>query len=124
MGSWVRSVPGWISPGQPGRMLVEPLLLIPFVYVYFIMIGVLFGCWVMRRLKVGSGRQTVLRFLALAFAVHVILFVGYNVPNSFIGAQSRPWPKAIQQRSYFTDYLCGPLTTKVACPPVSAVPRR
>jgi hypothetical protein len=215
MGSWVHDVPGWVSPGSPGRMLVEPILVIPFVYVYFIMIGVLFGCWVMRRtearrpgistaqligvcfcamalfdlvaegliwlplgfweypggigllfpgtyhkfplnemltiaatftgiaclryfrddkgrtvvergldrLKVGSRRQTVFRFLALAFAVHAILFVGYNVPNSFVGAHSRPWPQAIQKRSYLTDYLCGPQTHS-ACPPRVAVPTR
>jgi hypothetical protein len=195
-------------------MLVEPILVIPFVYVYFILIGVLFGCWVMRRtearfpgastaqligacfaamcifdlvaegliwlplgfweypggigllfpstyhkfpinemftiaatftgitclryfrddkgrtivergldgLKVGSRRQTVIRFLAITFAVHAILFVGYNVPNSFIGAHSRPWPKAIQQRSYLTDYLCGPQIHS-ACPPRVSVPK-
>jgi hypothetical protein len=206
-GSWVKDVPGWMSFGKPGAMLVEPILLIPAVYVYFIMVGALFGCWVMRRaeqrwpslgtaqligvcfcamalldivaegliwlplgfweypggvgllfpstyhkfpinemltiaasftgiaclryfkddkgrtvvergldkLKVGARRQTLLRFLAIMFAVHAILFIGYNIPNSWIGAHSRPWPKAIQQRSYFTDFLCGAQTSN-ACP--------
>jgi hypothetical protein len=214
MGSWVHAVPGWISPGHPGRMLVEPILLIPAVYVYFIMVGVLFGCWVMRRtearfpgastgqlvaacfgamcvfdlvaeglvwlplgfweypggigflfpstyhkfpinemftiaatftgitclryfrddkgrtlvergvdrLRVGTAGQTLVRFLAIAFAVHAILFVGYNVPNSFVGAHSRPWPQAILKRSYFTDYQCGP-HTHTACPPRVPVPK-
>jgi hypothetical protein len=48
LGSWVKGVPGWMSYGSPGHMVLEPLLLIPFVYVYFIMIGVLVGCWAMR----------------------------------------------------------------------------
>jgi hypothetical protein len=50
-GSWVHEVPGWMSYGEPGAMLVEPILLIGPVYVYFIMIGVLLGCWVMRSAK-------------------------------------------------------------------------
>jgi hypothetical protein len=213
-GSWVHAVPGWVSPGGPGRMLVEPILVIPFVYVYFIMVGILFGCWVMRRaearwpgastaqlvtacfaamcvfdlvaegliwlplgfweypggigllfpstyhkfplnemltiatiftamsclryfrddkgltlvergldrLRVGRAGQTLVRFLAIAFAVHAILFLGYNLPNSFVGAHSRPWPRAILKRSYFTDYLCGP-QVHTACPPRVTVPR-
>jgi len=210
-GSWVKSVPGWSAFGAPGRMLVEPILLIPAVYVYFIMIGVLFGCWVMRRAqarrpnlstaqlvgicflsmcvldfvaegliwlplgfweypggvgmlfpgtyhkfpinemltiatiftaitclryfrddrgltvvergvdKVRAGRgRTVLRFLAIAFAVHAILFLGYNLPNGLLGAHPRPWPKALQQRSYFTDFLCGDQTPRL-CPGTKTV---
>jgi hypothetical protein len=187
-------------------MVPEPLLMIPFVYVYFIMIGVLVGCWAMRRAEerwrlstlqllgvcfltmalldvIGEGliflplgfweypggygmlfpstyhkypvnemltiaaiftalcalryfkddrgqtlvergldRLTVrarwrhpMRFLAIAGAVHLILILGYNLPNSWIGAHSRPWPADLQKRSYLTDGVCGAGTT-IACP--------
>jgi hypothetical protein len=206
-GSWVHDVPGWMSYGKPGAMLVEPIVLIAPVYVYFIVIGTMLGSWVMRRagerwphlstlqligvcfaamavldfiaegliwlplgfweypggigllfpgtyhkypinelltiatiftaiaclrhfrddhgrtlvergidkLRVGSAGQTALRFLAIAGAVHLILFLGYNLPNSWIGAHSRPWPKDLVKRSYFTDYICGQGTDN-ACP--------
>jgi hypothetical protein len=206
-GSWVKDVPGWLSVGKPGAMLVEPILLIPAVYVYFIIIGTLLGSWVMRRagerwprlstlqligicflamaaldfvaegliwlplgfweypggvgllfpstyhkfplnelltiatiftaiaslrhfrddkgrtvvergidaLRVGTRGQTALRFLAIAGAVHLILFLGYNLPNSVVGAHSRPWPNDLVKRSYFTDYICGQGTDN-ACP--------
>jgi hypothetical protein len=205
-GSWVHNVPGWMSYAAPGHMVLEPLLIIPFVYVYFIMIGTLVGCAAMRfaerrwalstlqlvgvcwltmavldvigegfiflplgfweypggvgmlfpstyhkypvnemltiatiftgicclryfkddrgrtivergidRLKVGGGWKTFLRFLAIAGAVHLILFLGYNLPNSWMGAHSRPWPKALQERSYLTDGICG-AGTRNACP--------
>jgi hypothetical protein len=205
-GSWVNGVPGWNAPGTPGHMVLEPLLIIPFVYVYFIMIGVLVGCWAMRkaeerwnlstlqllgvcfltmalldligegliflplgfweypggigmlfpstyhkypvnemltiaaiftglcalryfkddrgrtivergidRLKVGEAGNNALRFLAIAGAVHIILVLGYNLPNSVIGAHSRPWPADLQKRSYLTDGVCGAGTT-IACP--------
>ena len=215
LGSWVKDVPGWLSAGKPGAMLVEPILVIPMVYVYFIMIGAMLGCWVMRRaearwpqlsaiqlvgiclvamaaldfvaegliwlplgfweypggvgmlfpstyhkypinemltiavtftgiaslryfrddqgrtlvergldrLRVGGARRTALRFLAILFAVHAILFLGYNVPNSWVGAHSGPWPADLVKRSYFTDYLCGAQTNS-ACPPSTLVPKR
>ena len=187
-------------------MVLEPLLIIPFVYVYFIMIGVLVGCWAMRRaeerwhlstlqllgvcfvtmaaldligegliflplgfweypggyglllpstyhkypvnemltiaalftalcalryfkddrghtlvergvdrLKVGAGWKNGLRFLAFLAAVHLALIVAYNIPNSVVGAHSRPWPADLQKRSYLTDGVCGDGTTN-ACP--------
>jgi hypothetical protein len=48
MGSWVNSVPGWMSFGRPHQMLVEPLLIIPGVYVWVFVLTMNLGCWVMR----------------------------------------------------------------------------
>ncbi|MHB8691216.1 MAG: spirocyclase AveC family protein [Solirubrobacteraceae bacterium] len=205
-GSWVKDVPGWSSYGAPGRMVLEPLLMIPFVYVYFIMIGTLVGCATMRaaerrwnlstiqligvcfltmcvldligegliflplgfweypggygmlfpstyhkypvnemltigalftlicclryfkndrgqtlvergvdRITTSERSKLLLRFLALAAAVHLSLFVAYNLPNSWVGMHSRPWPADLQKRSYLTDGLCG-AGTQNACP--------
>jgi hypothetical protein len=47
-GSWVNSVPGWMSFGQPGKMLVEPVLIIPGVYVWVFVLTMYLGSWVMR----------------------------------------------------------------------------
>jgi hypothetical protein len=71
-GSWVKDVPGWVSYGAPGRMVLEPLLLIPFVYVYFIMIGVLAGCAAMRWAERRWGLST-LRLLAVCFGTMALL---------------------------------------------------
>ena len=205
-GAWTKDVPGWNSYGAPGHMVLEPLLMIPFVYVYFIMIGVLVGCGAMRfaerrwnlstiqlvgvcfvtmcavdfvgegliflplgfweypggygllfpstyhkypvnemltigalftlicclryfkddrgltwvergidRIKLGDGWKLVFRWLAIVAAVHLALVVAYNLPNSWVGAHSRPWPADLQKRSYLTDGVCG-AGTNIACP--------
>jgi hypothetical protein len=50
-GSWVHAVPGWLSNGKPGAMLVEPILIMPGLYVYVFVITMFLGCAVMRRAK-------------------------------------------------------------------------
>lgn len=50
-GSWVHSVPGWLSNGKPGAMIPEPPLLMPGFYVYVFTITLFLGCFVMRRAK-------------------------------------------------------------------------
>ena len=50
-GSWANSVPGWSTYGSPGHMLVEPLLVIPALYVYFFWIAATLGSKLMRVTK-------------------------------------------------------------------------
>lgn len=50
-GSWVQDVPGWLSFGQPGRMMAEPLLMNAPGYSYGVLLCTILGCWVMRRAK-------------------------------------------------------------------------
>jgi hypothetical protein len=50
-GSWVQHVPGWMPPGEPGRMLSEPLLMNAPGYSYGVLLCTILGCWVMRRAK-------------------------------------------------------------------------
>lgn len=199
MGSWVKDVPGWLSFGSPGHMLVEPVLWMPFVYVLAFWLVSLFGCWTMRaaherwpqlgtmgliacaflaamvfdvicegiiimplgfynyagghlaifpnaynrfplheapiagalwtgcaalryfkddhgltivergldRLKVGSARKTLMRFLAICGIVNVLYLLCYNLPNAFIGANSAALPRDLLSRSYFLDGTCG-----------------
>ncbi len=50
-GSWVNSIPGWNSYGEPGAMLSEPILFTPFAYCYIFVPVMLFGSWFMRKLR-------------------------------------------------------------------------
>lgn len=50
-GSWVQDVPGWVSYGGPGHTIAEPIVFIGPSYVYFLLLAVLFGTWVMRASK-------------------------------------------------------------------------
>lgn len=206
-GSWTASVPGWGSFAAPGEMVVEPILLIPGLYVWVFVITMLMGCWVMRKAKArwpqigklgligicfatmcafdivfeglifmplgaweypgghlsifpstyhkyplhemltvsatfaavasiryfvndrgetvaergidrvrhGTGAKNAIRAFAVIAAVHVALFVTYNVPNFWIGLHSNEWPADLQKRSYFTNGICGDGTDR-ACP--------
>lgn len=50
-GSWVQHVPGWISFGEPGRMMAEPILMNAPGYSYGVLMCTILGCWVMRKSK-------------------------------------------------------------------------
>jgi hypothetical protein len=68
------------------------------------------------KLNVGVGRKTALRFLALLAAMSAVFNFMFNIPIAlFIAPQSATWPKAIQERSYLTDRICGAGTDRI-CP--------
>jgi hypothetical protein len=63
----------------------------------------------------GHFKKFVIRVLAMTAVVQCLMFVGYNVPNYWVGTHSDEWPKDVQERSYFTSGLCGEGTDR-ACP--------
>jgi Spirocyclase AveC-like len=67
-GSWVHSVPGWLSNGKPGAMLVEPILIMPGLYVYVFVITMFLGAWVMRRAKTRWPQMGKVGLISLCFA--------------------------------------------------------
>ena len=67
------------------------------------------------KLQISEGRRNLVRFLAIFGITNVLVLACYNIPNSIIGAHSTEWPKDLQSRSYFTDYMCGEGTDR-ACP--------
>jgi Spirocyclase AveC-like len=74
--------------------------------------------WIERgvdKVRGGAGRKVVFRGLAAIGAIQLIMFLGYNVPNTAFGFNSTTWPKALQERSYFTNGICGAGTNRF-CP--------
>ena len=69
MGSWVNSVPGWMSFGEPGKMVVEPLLIIPGVYVWVFVLTMFLGSWVMRTAKARWPAMGKAGLIGICFAV-------------------------------------------------------
>jgi hypothetical protein len=67
------------------------------------------------RLKVGARTKGWMRFFAVSGATTLIFFLGYHLPNAMLALNGSAWPKAVQERSYFIDGLCGP-GTNTACP--------
>jgi Spirocyclase AveC-like len=63
----------------------------------------------------GAARKFATRAFAMIAAVQLAMFVGYNVPNFWVGTHSTAWPADIQKRSYFTSGICGEGTDR-ACP--------
>jgi hypothetical protein len=68
-GSWVNSVPGALGAAKPGAMLVEPLLVIPGVYVWVFVLTMFFGAAVMRRIRARFPRMGVLGLSACCVLV-------------------------------------------------------
>jgi len=74
-GSWVHSVPGWMSYGAPGRMEVEPIIWTPFLYVYLFFGAAVFGCWVMRRANARWPQMGNIGLIGCAFAAGMLVDV-------------------------------------------------
>jgi hypothetical protein len=66
-------------------------------------------------LKTSPGRRLGYQILAITGVVHVVMATCYVLPNIFFGLHTQAWPADVQQRSYFTDYICGEGTDR-ACP--------
>jgi Spirocyclase AveC-like len=66
-------------------------------------------------LRVGSRRRTLVRFLGLVGLLNVVFLLGYSTLIQLWQIHPGPWPKSVQQRSYFDNGICG-IGTSVACP--------
>jgi len=67
------------------------------------------------QVKAPTGAKTFMRFLAILGAGSTIYLVTYDIPYQWFNLQAGTWPRNVQQRSYFTDGICGPQSGE-ACP--------
>lgn len=65
-------------------------------------------------LRVGARRRTLVRFLGLVGALNVVFLLGYSTLIQVWQIHAGPWPKSVQQRSYFVNGICG-RGTSFAC---------
>jgi hypothetical protein len=66
------------------------------------------------RLSGGAFRTKLVRALAVIAVVHLGL-LAYHVSASVVALHPGQWPKDVQDRSYFTNNICGPRVNR-ACP--------
>ncbi len=70
-GSWSPYVPGWVSPDSPGRQVAEPLLTNTpgYAIVLLLIIG---GCWIMRKIKAKWPGISNLRLILVTYAIGIL----------------------------------------------------
>ena len=75
------------------------------------------------KLKMSSRRKAGVRLLALVGVCNLIFMVGVVIPYALASLHAQPWPKDIQERSYFLNGLCGPGTSYHCSDPNVPIPR-
>jgi hypothetical protein len=79
MGSWVNSVPGWLSPGTPSHQVAFPLLVVPGAYIAIFLLVTFLGSQLMAQVKARrpqTGRIGLVLSCFVAMAVFDVLFEG------------------------------------------------
>src|SRR5581483_11435077 len=118
MGSWTKALPGWMGFAQPGHMMVEPVLWTMPAYIYFMVIGVAAGCWLVRKFRArwphrGVGFAFLLTYLTMVFFDFIVenLLWGptglYTYPGltgpAFFKGFFQQWPIC---EGIFTGFIC------------------
>lgn len=62
------------------------------------------------QLRVGTKSRTGVRLLASIGMVNTVMFVLFTIPNQWVALKADLYPEDIQNRSYFTNMMCGPGT--------------
>lgn len=75
----------------------------------------------LEQMRLTNRRKALVRTLAMIAMVHVVMFVCYNLTNTWTASRSDEWPADLQQRSYFTNGICGEGTDQMC--PGPAVPQ-
>jgi len=71
-GSWSSHVPGWVSPESPGHQVAEPLPINAPGYSMVLLLVIL-GCWVMRKIKARWPNISNSRLICATYAFAVLL---------------------------------------------------
>jgi hypothetical protein len=67
------------------------------------------------RLRGGARARGGVRILASVGMVNTVMFVLFTIPNQWVALLVNSYPQDVQDRSYFTNEMCGP-GTDVGCP--------
>lgn len=72
-GSWSSQIPGWVSPEEPGRQVVEPLLTNVPGYSFGNLLMVMLGCLVMRRVKARWPHLSNAQLIGVTYVFNILL---------------------------------------------------
>jgi len=64
----------------------------------------------LERLTIGQKTSTMVRFCAVTAICTLIYLGSWMLPHAAISLWSQEWPREAQERSYFTNHICGPET--------------
>ena len=118
MGSWTKALPGWMGFAQPGHMMAEPILWTVPAYIYFMVIGMYFGVWLVRKVRArwpqrGVGFAFLVTYLVMVFFDFIVenFMWGptglYTYPSltgpSFFKGFFQQWPIC---EGIFTGFIC------------------
>jgi hypothetical protein len=119
-GSWVNSVPFALGKAAPGAMVVEPILIVPGVYVWVFVATMFFGCWVMRTAHRRWPRLTPLQLSLICLAVMGLFDVLFE---GIVFMPLGVWEYPGGHLGIFPDtYHKFPLTEVITTAPVFAAP--
>ncbi len=95
MGSWVQDVPGWLSWGKPGEMMMEPIL-VASCYIYVLFLWCVMGCWFLRKVKERwpqtSTGGLIIALLAFNIIADVVIEGGIFMPlGVYVYGGAIPW---------------------------------
>jgi hypothetical protein len=85
MGSWVNGIPGWQSPGSPGKQIPEPWLVTGVGYAVVATAMVVLSCWIMRQVRVRRPRIGTWGLIGIVFALMYILETCLEVVGARVG---------------------------------------
>jgi hypothetical protein len=99
MGAWTPHVPGWVSPDEPGAMVPEPWFTNAPGYAWGVLMIIIVGCWVMRRIKQRWPNISNMRLILATYAINFVFdFVMEALILLPIGLYS--YPGAIRELSF------------------------
>lgn len=72
VGSWSSSIPGWVSPEEPGHQVPEPILTNAPGYTFGVLMLTIGGCWLMCRIKARWPGISNLRLIGVTYLIAIV----------------------------------------------------
>jgi hypothetical protein len=122
-GSWVNDIPGWMAYGQPGHMLVEPVLFIPWVHGCVWLVFAALGSWLIKRCQArwpGLGYPAILTILfvsmcLLDFVLEGLIWMPFGLLTYAGGHTPALFPSTYHKMPFNESLFMGTWSTALAC---------